>query len=147
MNPLLLFFILLLGLPTLELYVLIQVGGEIGAFATVMLVVFTAVLGTYLMRRQGMGTLLRVRQALDRGEMPALEMLEGAMLLLGGLLLLIPGFVTDALGFLCLLPAFRRLLLLGLVDKVKMRAGAVRPQSGAEAADRVIEGEFRREKD
>jgi UPF0716 protein FxsA len=92
MNPLFIFILLVLGLPTLELYLLIEIGSDIGAIPTIFLVVFTAVLGGLLMRQQGVSTLMRVRQAMDRGEVPALEMLEGAVLLLGGLLLLIPGF-------------------------------------------------------
>ena len=151
MNPFFLFVLLILGLPSLELYLLIEIGSGIGAIPTIFLVVFTAVLGGLLVRRQGIGTLMRVRQAMDRGEMPALEMLEGAVLMLGGLLLLIPGFFTDAIGFLCLFPPLRRLLLMRVAERLRASAEVVPSQGGAHRADpqagRVIEGEFRREKD
>ncbi len=151
MNPFLIFLILILGLPTLEIFLLIEIGSDIGAFSTVFLVVFTAALGTYLVRHQGMGTVLRVRQSMDRGEVPALEMLEGAVLLLGGLLLLIPGFFTDALGFLCLVPGLRKLLLVGAARRLKASADLARQQAGANTQagtqGRIIEGEYHREND
>jgi UPF0716 protein FxsA len=147
MNPLFIFILLVLGLPTLELYLLIEIGSDIGAIPTIFLVVFTAVLGGLLMRQQGVSTLMRVRQAMDRGEVPALEMLEGAVLLLGGLLLLIPGFFTDALGFLCLIPPLRRLLLMRVVQRFRASADMVRTREGRSEAGHVIEGEFRREQD
>jgi UPF0716 protein FxsA len=148
MNPLFLFILLVLGLPTLELYLLIEIGSDIGAIPTIFLVVFTAVLGGLLMRQQGVSTLMRLRQTMDRGELPALELLEGAVLLLGGLLLLIPGFVTDFLGFLCLVPPLRRMLLMGVAQR--LRAGASVVAAGREhvadppAGGRVIDGEFDR---
>jgi len=159
MNPIFIFFLLILGLPTLEIYLLIELGSEIGALLTVFLVVFTAVLGAFLMQRQGIGTMLRVRQAMDRGEVPALEMLEGAVLLVGGLLLLIPGFFTDALGFLCLIPPLRRLLLLGFLRRAQIHgevvssvhrsssSSAPSSPSSSSSGPRVIEGEFHKEND
>jgi len=143
-----LFILLILGLPTLELYLLVQVGSEIGAFPAVLLTIFTAVLGAYMVRRQGISTLMRVHRAMDRDEIPALEMMEGAVLLVSGLLLLIPGFFTDAVGFLGLLPPLRRLLLYSLVNKIRVRGDVVRSQEASrQDPRRVIEGEFRREKD
>ena len=107
MNPFFVFFLLILGLPTLELWLLIQVGTGIGALPTVGLVLFTAALGALLVRYQGLSTLIRVQTALQRGEVPALEMLQGSLLLVAGLLLLVPGFLTDAIGFLLLIPSLR----------------------------------------
>jgi len=147
MNPLFIFILLVLGLPTLELYLLIEIGSDLGAFLTIFLVVFTAVLGGFLVRRQGISTLSRVHQATERGEVPALEMLEGAVLLLGGLLLLIPGFFTDAVGFLCLVPPLRRLLLMGVAQRFRASAEVVQSQQTRPDSGHVIEGEFRREKD
>ncbi len=147
MNPLFIFILLVLGLPTLELYLLIEIGSGIGAIPTIFLVVFTAVLGGLLVRQQGLSTLMRVRQAMERDELPALEMMEGAVLLLGGLLLLIPGFFTDAVGFLCLVPALRRLLLAGVVERFRASTEVAGTQNAREDAGRVIEGEFRREQD
>lgn len=149
MNPLFVFVLLVLGLPTLEIYLLIEIGSDIGAIPTVFLVVFTAVLGGLLVRQQGLTTLMRVRQALDRDQVPALEILEGALLLLAGLLLLIPGFFTDAVGFLLLIPALRRLMLSGFVRRFRASSAVMRSAQSPTHADgnRVIEGEFRREDD
>lgn len=102
MNPFYILFLLFLGIPLLEIYLLIEVGAKIGALPTVFLVVFTAVLGVFLLRIQGFSTLTRLRGTLAQGGIPAVEMLEGAVLLVTGALLLTPGFFTDALGFLCL---------------------------------------------
>ncbi|MCB1830636.1 MAG: FxsA family protein, partial [Gammaproteobacteria bacterium] len=77
MNPLFLLLLLFVGIPLTELYFLIQVGAEIGAIPTITLTVFTAVLGGMMVRVQGFSTLLRVRDAISREEMPALEILEG----------------------------------------------------------------------
>jgi len=99
--------VLFIGIPLFELYLLIQVGSIIGALPTLALVVFTAVLGAALLRRQGLSTVQRIQIAMNRGEVPALEVVEGAILLIGGAMLLTPGFVTDALGFLCLWPPAR----------------------------------------
>jgi UPF0716 protein FxsA len=147
MNPLVILILVILGLPTLELYLLIEVGSEIGALPAVLLVVLTAVVGGILVQRQGVSTLMRVRQSMDRGELPALELLEGTVLLVGGLLLLIPGFFTDALGFLCLLPPLRRLFLLSVVKRMQIQ-GEVVVRNGRVRSDRqnrIIEGEFHKD--
>lgn len=94
--------------PIIEMVVLIEVGGIIGALPTVGLVVLTATLGIWLLRLEGLATLARVQEKLARGEIPGTELLEGIMLLVGGALLLTPGFVTDAIGFTCILPGLRR---------------------------------------
>jgi len=103
--------LLFLSIPLIEIYLLIQVGEVIGAMPTVLMVVFTAVLGAMLLRVQGLSTLRRVQAVSARGEVPALEMLEGVMLMIGGGLLLTPGFFTDAIGFICLIPPFRQALI------------------------------------
>jgi UPF0716 protein FxsA len=88
--------------------ILIEVGSIIGPLATVGLVILTAICGVWLLRMEGIATLTRVQQKLQRGETPEAELLEGIMLLIGGALLLTPGFATDLLGFVCLLPGLRR---------------------------------------
>lgn len=108
--PFLLLFAFI-GVPILEIAVFIQVGDIIGLGATLVLVVLTAIAGTLLLRAQGLSTLGRARASLDRGEVPVREVFDGACLLVGGALLLTPGFVTDTLGFLLLLPPFRGLVL------------------------------------
>lgn len=107
--PLLILFVIV---PLVELYFLISVGEVVGALSTVLLVIFTAVIGGLMVRRQGFQTMLRMRETAARGETPALEMLEGSLLLLSGLMLLLPGFVTDLLGFALLVPPLRSRLVL-----------------------------------
>jgi len=140
--PLLLLFIVA---PLAELYVLIQVGGEIGALPTILLSILTAIIGTYLVRAQGFAVLRRIQEVLARDEIPALEMLDGALLLAAGLLLLVPGFLTDAIGFALLVPPLRQLVIRRYVQVLPSRP----PQSdeAGPSGPRVIEGDYRREKD
>ncbi|MCP5427013.1 MAG: FxsA family protein [Chromatiaceae bacterium] len=145
MNPLFLLLLLFVGIPLTELYFLIQVGAEIGAIPTITLTVFTAVLGGMMVRVQGFSTLLRVRDALSREEMPALEILEGAVLLVTGVMLLLPGFITDAIGFILLIPPIRRALLLYFLKHsgILQRQPPFRQPEQNKENTRVIEGEFR----
>jgi len=140
---LLIFLLLFAGIPLVELYLLIQIGSEIGAIPTIGLTILTAVIGAFLVRTQGFGVLRRVQEAADRGEVPALEMLDGALILAAGLMLLLPGFFTDAVGFLLLIPPLRRLLVGRFVRIVPYHKPTGREKDGP----RVIEGHFRREKD
>jgi UPF0716 protein FxsA len=112
MNPFSLLFLIFLAIPIVEIYLLIKVGGIIGAPLTIFLVVFTAVVGAWLLRLQGFATIRRIQQTLSQGGLPAGEMLEGAVLLIAGALLLTPGFFTDTIGFICLVPAFRHAMVL-----------------------------------
>ncbi len=140
--------VLFLIVPIIEIYLLIQVGGMIGAIPTVFLVVFTAVLGALLLRQQGFATLRRVQASMARGELPALQLLEGVLLLFGGALLLTPGFFTDTIGFVCLIPPLRQGLIAGLLRRgifnVDGVAGTSQPHRNG---PRTIEGEFSRDKD
>ncbi|MBN7769653.1 FxsA family protein [Marinobacter daepoensis] len=104
------FFFLFIVMPIAELTVLIQVGSIIGVLNTVGLVFLTAVIGAWLLRQQGLATLLRANERLNSGELPAREVAEGLILAVGGAMLLTPGFITDAFGFLCLLPGTRHWL-------------------------------------
>jgi UPF0716 protein FxsA len=144
MNPIIAFFALFVGVPLVELYFLIKVGSQIGALSTLFLTIFTAVLGGWMVRRQGLATLTRVRDAMNRGEMPAFDMMEGAVLLICGFMLLLPGFITDIVGFIFLIPWVRRwLLVVGLKNR-----GVMRPAGAAQEVKRetrVIEGEFDRD--
>lgn len=141
----LIFLLLFVAAPLIELYFLIQVGSVIGALPTIALSILTAVIGGALVRVQGVAVLLRVRDMLDQGEMPALELLDGAVLLVCGFALLLPGFVTDAVGFLLLIPPVRHALIRRYIH--------VMPVQGAGRAGRfddgprVIEGQYRREDD
>ncbi|MEW5249264.1 FxsA family protein [Microbulbifer sp. 2201CG32-9] len=143
MRPLLLIFIIL---PILEMWLLITVGSEIGALPTIGLVFLTAIVGLVLLHRQGLSTLMRAQQKMQVGELPAREMAEGVFLAAGGTLLLTPGFITDALGFACLVPGLRQLLLGWLLRHVVIQgrsyqAGSHRPPGGHD----IIEGEFSRD--
>jgi UPF0716 protein FxsA len=150
MSPLILVLLIFVVAPLVELYFLIEVGSHIGALSTIVLTVFTAVLGGLLVRLQGVSVLLRVREMTERGELPAIEMLEGALLMLAGLMLLLPGFITDALGFLLLVTPLRRALILGWLRRQgaihpAWREGEPRPGSAEEGRRRIIDGEFHRE--
>jgi UPF0716 protein FxsA len=114
--------VIFLVVPIVEIYLLIQVGQVIGALWTVFLVVFTAVVGVWLLKIQGMSTLMRAQEKMQTGQMPAQEMLEGMGLLLAGAFLLTPGFFTDTVGFLLLLPPARAWLVSKLVAHM-MRSG------------------------
>jgi UPF0716 protein FxsA len=109
--------ILFLSLPLIEIYFMIQIGSVIGAGWTVLAIISTAVLGAALIRRQGFGVYMRMNSSLEKGEIPAMEMLEGLALLVSGLMLLTPGFITDATGFLLLVPPLRQWLVLNLLKR------------------------------
>lgn len=104
-------FLLLLAIPVVEIAVFIQVGSRIGAGLTLLLVLVSAVFGIGLIRAQGLATAARLQALILRGESPALGMLEGLALLVAGVLLLIPGFVTDLAAFILLVPPWRRKIL------------------------------------
>jgi UPF0716 protein FxsA len=146
MNPLILFLLLFVGIPLFELYWLIEVGSYIGAIPTIFLTVFTAVLGGLLVRMQGLATAIRVQKSLAMGEIPAVEMLEGVVLLASGFFLLLPGFFTDILGFLVLVPAIRRWLVLAFLKRTQVLQPPQQPPGGAGRDNpRIIEGEYHRD--
>ena len=148
-NPFSLLLILFITVPIVEMYLLIKIGSVIGALPTIGLVVLTAMVGVALLRQQGLATLRRVRTALDRGELPANEMLEGIALLVGGALLLTPGFVTDGLGLVCLIPTTRRTLVRAAASRVvtTTESGNTTAKTQPTKQGRVIEGEFTRKRE
>jgi UPF0716 protein FxsA len=95
-------------IPVAEIYVLIKIGGYIGAFNTVLMVILTAFAGAYLAQLQGMQTMLRIRANLQQGLMPKDEMVDAVIIFVAGIFLLTPGFITDLAGLLLLLPATRQ---------------------------------------
>jgi len=117
-------FILFLTIPLIEIYLFIQVGEVIGGFATIFLIVFTAVLGVWLLRWQGLITLNRLQTTMAQGELPAVPLIEGMMLLVAGALLLTPGFFTDTIGFILLVPGLRQRLAQALLLRGLFRAGS-----------------------
>jgi len=137
----LLFFLVV---PFVEIYLLLQVGGIIGAIPTIFLVVLTAVLGAWLLKQQGLATLRRFQASLAQGTLPAYEMVEGPILLVGGALLLTPGFITDIMGFACLIPQLRRKIAQYVIENRLIQAGG--PFQPTRSAERdVLEGEYHKE--
>lgn len=140
-------FLFFLVVPFVEIYLLLQIGGIVGVLPTVFLVVFTAVLGAWLLRQQGFATWQRFQASLAQGAIPAYEMIEGPILLVGGALLLTPGFFTDAMGFACLIPFTRRKFAKYVIESQLINAQQAgspfqKPQAKNE---KVIEGEFKKE--
>ncbi|WP_041382191.1 FxsA family protein [Spiribacter curvatus] len=150
--------VLFVTIPLAELFLLIEVGGWIGALPTIGLCLLTAMLGAALLRQQSLQTIARARNNLDRGALPAMELLEGVALIAGGALLLTPGLVTDVIGFLCLIPFTRHWLVRLALARMSVRVGPAGPGPGQDAgpgqgpgdSDRerdVIEGEYERRDD
>lgn len=141
--------LLFIALPLIETWLLIEVGQEIGALATIVAVIATAVIGSQLVRYQGMQALGELRACQARGEVPALPLLEGAALLVAGAFLLTPGFITDTLGFLMLVPPLRRQAARRLLARMVVitPAGGPPPGSGRGhgSGRNVIEGDYRRD--
>jgi len=147
MRPAHILLLMFLTIPLVEIYLLIEIGSVIGAIPTVFLVVFTAVLGAMLLQAQGVSTLRRVQDAMARGEIPAIEMLEGVLLVIGGALLLTPGFFTDIIGFICLITPLRR----GLIRLWLRRYGQVNIHTHSTQSPpkdpKTLEGEYWRDDD
>ena len=157
MNAFSIFAILFLAIPIAEIYLLIEVGSVIGVFPTIILVVGTAVLGAALLRHQGLSTLTRFQNNMAAGQLPATEMLEGVLLIIGGALLMTPGFFTDTIGFLCLIPVSRKVIVHFLVKrsiiKVAGMSGASsystsnQSQAPKDSNGSIYEGEFTEKED
>ena len=107
MNP---FFLLFIGLPALEIFLLIKIGGQVGALNTVALIFLTAIIGIYFAKLQGVQTLKSGMVNLYQNKMPIYEMMSGASIAIAALLLIIPGFFTDLIGFILLIPFTRKIL-------------------------------------
>lgn len=137
-------FLFVLIIPFAEIYLLLEVGGIIGPLPTILLVVFTAVLGTWLLKQQGFATFQRFQASLAQGAVPAYEMIEGPIILVGGALLLTPGFITDILGFACLIPSLRRKIAQYVIENHLVQ-GSGFSYKGKSAESNVLEGEFRKE--
>lgn len=122
----------LLGIPTAEIFFIIRVAGDLGIPETIGLLVGVSIVGALLVRRCGLGVLRQIRERLARGEIPARELVDGLLILVGGLLMLTPGFLTDAAGLLLLVPPTRsalRALLLRRYSK-RLRIAGWSPGTG-----------------
>lgn len=136
---------LFIAVPLIEIALFIQVGGWIGLWPTLLVVVLTAILGTYLVRSQGAAELGRLRRAFDRLEDPSEPLAHGAMVLFSGALLLTPGFFTDAVGFALLMPTVRQAVFRWLRARIRVQrfAYGTPPDDGPRRPrDTIIEGEY-----
>ena len=131
MNTLLL---IILFIPLVEIYLFIQIGAQIGAFNTILIILLTAVIGIYFVKLQGLNTLKSGVTQLYRNQIPVYEMMSGAALAFAALLLIIPGFATDIVGFILILPVTRNLIFKYLGRKYKKEKVKVK--------DDLIEGEY-----
>ena len=114
MNPI---FLTIIFVPVIEIYLLIKIGSEIGAITTIFLIFITAILGIYYAKYEGLNTLRSGFNQLKRNETPTYEMLSGAAIAFAAILLIIPGFATDLLGFLLIFPLTRKFIFNGLFKK------------------------------
>jgi len=150
--------LLFIVIPLTEIFLFVEIGSRIGGLNTVMIVLLTAFIGVNLLRYQGINTLRRAQQQMAQGQMPAQEMLEGMVLAVGGVLLITPGFLTDTLGLICLLPPTRRLIIRYLLARATMQMhsqfqagpGYEKHDSSTQSPPhehkgRTIEGDYRRE--
>ena len=144
-------FLLFVALPIIEIAVLVNVGEMIGGWNTIAIVIFTAFAGAYLVRQQGLSTLTQAQQKMQTGQMPGQELAEGLLLVIAGVLLVTPGFVTDGLGFLFCLPMTRPVIAKLLVKNfpVNVVTNPQQPFQQSQPFDHthrnqgnVFEGEF-----
>tara|TARA_B100000686_G_scaffold23212_1_gene21524 strand:- start:452 stop:871 length:420 start_codon:yes stop_codon:yes gene_type:complete len=111
------FFLLFIGVPALEVFLMIKIGGEIGALNTVSLILLTAIVGIYFAKLEGIKTMRSGIMNLYQNKIPIYEMISGASIAIAALLLIIPGFFTDTIGFLILIPFTRKILISFFVKK------------------------------
>ncbi len=140
--PLLALFI---AIPLIEIALFIQVGGWLGLWPTLLIVVVTAIIGSYLVRQQGAREMAQLRSSFSELRDPSESLANGAMILFSGALLLTPGFFTDAVGFALLFPPFRARVYRYLRSKVEVASFQMGPQPSQHPRgpqDRVIDGEF-----
>jgi len=127
--------------PLAEIAVLIQVGGWIGVAPTLALIILTAIVGTWMLRQQGFSVLARAQRQLEQGVMPVAEVFEGLCLLVAGVLLLTPGFLTDAVGALLLVPQVRTLLYRQVADYLEHHVVRA-PESPRDREPPILDAEF-----
>ena len=118
------FFLIFIGLPALEIFLLIKIGGEIGALNTLALIFLTAIIGIYYARIQGIETLRSGLKNLYQNKLPIYELISGASIAFASILLIIPGFFTDTVGFLLLIPFSRKMIIKLFISKEKIEEEA-----------------------
>ena len=117
------FFLLFIGLPALEIFLMIKIGGKIGALSTVSLIFLTAIIGVYFAKLEGIKTMRSGVMNLYQNKVPVYEMFSGASIAIAALLLIVPGFFSDTIGFLLLIPFTRKILISFFVKKNKISTG------------------------
>ena len=117
------FFLLFIGLPALEIFLMIKIGGKIGAIRTVSLIFLTAIIGVYFAKLEGIKTMRSGVMNLYQNKVPVYEMFSGASIAIAALLLIVPGFFSDTIGFLLLIPFTRKILISFFVKKNKISTG------------------------
>ena len=132
MNAVILFII---GIPAIEIYLMIKVGGVIGALNTILLIFFTAITGVYFAKLAGLSTLRAGLSQMVKNEIPIYEIISGAALAFAALLLIIPGFLTDIIGFLLIIPITRNFFIKSISSKLKKK----------ESDENIIEGVVEKE--
>ena len=115
-------------IPIIEIYLLIEIGSMFGALTAVTLVILTGFLGAFLARMQGLQTLYRIQESLREGRMPSGELMDALLIVIAGLVLLTPGFLTDSAGFLLLIPATRNSIKYWLRRQIELRYMSNRPE-------------------
>jgi UPF0716 protein FxsA len=115
-------------IPIIEIYLLIEIGSMFGALTAVTLVILTGFLGAFLARMQGLQTLYRIQESIREGRMPSGELLDALLIVIAGLVLLTPGFLTDSAGFLLLIPATRNSIKYWLRRQIELRYMSNRPE-------------------
>ena len=121
--PLAIIPLLLLVVPILEIAAFIVIGGQIGVFPTLGMILVTAIIGTFLLRQQGLSLITEIQEKMNRGDMPGRALAHGFMLAIAGVLLLTPGFVTDAFGFLLFVPPIRDALWAAIKSRATVSVG------------------------
>tara|TARA_B100000123_G_scaffold247546_1_gene204624 strand:- start:150 stop:569 length:420 start_codon:yes stop_codon:yes gene_type:complete len=128
------FFLIFIGLPALEIFLMIKIGGEIGALSTIALIFLTAIIGVYYARIQGIKTLRSAIINCYKNKVPIYELISGASIAFAALLLIIPGFFTDAMGFILLIPITRNILFKSIFKE--------KINSSVKQQDKTIDGEI-----
>ena len=115
-------------IPIIEIYLLIEIGSIFGALTAITLVILTGFLGAFMARMQGLQTLFRIQESLREGRMPSGELLDALLIVIAGLVLLTPGFLTDSAGFLLLIPTTRNSIISWLQRQIELKYMSNRPE-------------------
>jgi len=138
-------FIIFIVVPLIELFLLLEVGSIIGSGWVFLLIIATAIIGTRLVKQQGLATWQNIQQQLAQGQLPAQSLFDGICILVSGVLLITPGFMTDILGFLLLAPVFRSMTYSQLGSRIKVQSHGAFSQPGANPFKQDSESKFERD--